>query len=150
MMTADDLTTETGARDTDGLSTAEVSSVTGLSFRQLDNWVTLGVIHPDLWRGKAGSGSRRRWSFHQVRVLMLLAVLRSLGAATSTLRGVVVNIAELEEAEGPVNVWGRSVLVTEDGRIMASTACSEHGYLVRLNRCRDLNMDVRRLASLAS
>ena len=45
-------------------STAEVAEKVGLTYRQLDYWVTKGLI-PGM--GKQGSGNPRRWTLDQLK-----------------------------------------------------------------------------------
>lgn len=52
-------------------STPEVCALTGLTYRQLDYWVRLGLIDPVV--PAEGSGTRRRFSPEQVSALQVLA-----------------------------------------------------------------------------
>jgi len=53
--------------ETPTYSTAEVSRITGCSYRQLDYWIRTGII--EIRYGAHGSGSRRRWTEAEVERL---------------------------------------------------------------------------------
>lgn len=108
-------------RDTLGM--AEVASLTGMTYRQLDYLVRSGIMTPA--QTASGPGSRARWDVSQLPVLRMVAVLREHGAKDETLRRAVVEAAGL----GP-EAWGARIVVTIDGRIMAPLASDANGWLL--------------------
>jgi len=69
------------------IGTVEACVRAGLSYRQLDYWVRTGAVTPSLAQAR-GSGTRRRWSAHDVRRLraigQLTGDLHALGVSTGT------------------------------------------------------------------
>lgn len=57
-------------------STRVMCSMTGVTYRQADYWARCGAITP-LGEGR-GSGSYRRWTYEQVRVMAFLRVVAGL------------------------------------------------------------------------
>lgn len=57
--------------DQEWYSTAQVAELAGVTYRQANYWVMLGLIEPSI-ENAVGSGSRRRWALADIPVLMLL------------------------------------------------------------------------------
>lgn len=51
-------------------STRAMCSMTGITFRQADYWARLGIVVPK--NNGSGSGTARRWSYEQVRIVAFL------------------------------------------------------------------------------
>ncbi|MDE1904886.1 MAG: MerR family transcriptional regulator [Rhodospirillales bacterium] len=111
------------------LTTEQTATLTGLTERQLDYWIREGVIEAAV--GAHGSGSARRWSYDQVQILRLLAVLRDLGASLETLASVFQAAVDLSD-----RAWDARVLVTPDGRITTLLGGDANGYAVDLSLIR--------------
>ena len=111
------------------MSTPEAARAVGLTLRQLDYMTREGVID----RPEHGSGYHRRWAPEELKLLRLLAVLRSLGATGDTLRAAARQAEELSP-----DGWTARVLVTAEGRIATLLGADEQGYLVDLAACRDV------------
>lgn len=74
-----------------GHSTTHVAQLSGLSFRQLDHYVKIGLLAPSK-RAARGHGTRRIWSDADVARAMLVAALRALGATTDVLARVLAQL----------------------------------------------------------
>lgn len=66
-------------------STAQVAEITQASPRQIEHWLHTGKL-PDSEQMLGGSGNRRRWTFHQVRHVVLIRVLSEAGLSDERLR----------------------------------------------------------------
>jgi DNA-binding transcriptional MerR regulator len=71
-----------------GYPTSRVAKLAGLSFRQLDYYVRIGLLTPSA-RGARGSGSYRLWTEADISRARLVGALRSLGATTDVLARVL-------------------------------------------------------------
>jgi hypothetical protein len=111
------------------MTSAEVLTATGLSYRQLGWLVRHGVITPKVHG--TGPGNPWSWGAEQLPVLRLCAVLRYMGAPVPVLRKVVPTVGQLDE-----HAWGFRVLVTTDGRLATLLGTDAAGYLVDLAACR--------------
>ena len=94
----------------EGMQSLEVCARTGLTYRQLDHWVRVGVIKPSLRRAE-GSGTYRLWSDEDVRILRVL----------NDMRGVADDTVDLSRLAGVVAAlrctnW-HGLLVITDGEI---------------------------------
>lgn len=58
-------------------STPEACRLTGASFREIDYWDRVGVLHPT--HPANGSGSRRLWSDRDIAEIRVVVALRGLG-----------------------------------------------------------------------
>jgi DNA-binding transcriptional MerR regulator len=59
------------------LSARQVAEVTGATYRQLDYWARVDVLHPSISRAN-GSGSRRRYSLDDARAARALVLLSAI------------------------------------------------------------------------
>lgn len=66
---------------------AELGSIAGLSYRQLDHWTRIGLVTPRI--GARGKGSRRVFDSEDVITLLTIGRLRGLGIPTEVIRGAV-------------------------------------------------------------
>lgn len=57
-------------------NSVQVASRAGITFRQLDHWVTKGWLHPD---GGSGSGNERYWSPSESIVAADMGMLNRFG-----------------------------------------------------------------------
>jgi MerR HTH family regulatory protein len=61
-------------------SSSEVQSRAGITYRQLDHWARIGHVQPT----GVGSGTRRQWSYIEMRTAVLLARLVKSGITLDT------------------------------------------------------------------
>jgi DNA-binding transcriptional MerR regulator len=105
----------------DGFRGAQVCTVVGITYRQLDYWARTGLLRPSLVDA-TGSGSKRRYSYGDVVELKVIKRLLDAGLklqqarqAVECLRGdlgVDLASAQLVLADG------RSILATSDGELV--------------------------------
>ena len=105
----------------DGFRGAQVCTVVGITYRQLDYWARTGLLRPSLVDA-TGSGSKRRYSYGDVVELKVIKRLLDAGLklqqarqAVECLRGdlgVDLASAQLVLADG------RSILATNDGELV--------------------------------
>ena len=84
------------------------AQLAGISYRQLDYWTRAGAVAAEVHA--AGSGSRRRFSEHQVCILRALGDLAALRADTALLRGVSRSLSAC-----PLSEWDGMAYVDSDG-----------------------------------
>lgn len=90
-------------------STREVADAADVSYRQLDYWCRLGLISPEFADAR-GSGSRRRFSLHD------MAIVRVLGVVTATAQPCPLN--RLDQLVGfltdlPLQQWAATTVVID-------------------------------------
>jgi DNA-binding transcriptional MerR regulator len=105
----------------DGFRGAQVCTVVGITYRQLDYWARTGLLRPSI-ADASGSGSKRRYSYGDVVELKVIKRLLDAGLklqqarqAVECLRGdlgVDLASAQLVLADG------RSILATSDGELV--------------------------------
>jgi DNA-binding transcriptional MerR regulator len=105
----------------DGFRGAQVCTVVGITYRQLDYWARTGLLRPSLVDA-TGSGSKRRYSYGDVLELKVIKRLLDAGLklqqarqAVECLRGdlgVDLASAQLVLADN------RSILATSDGELV--------------------------------
>jgi DNA-binding transcriptional MerR regulator len=105
----------------DGFRGAQVCTVVGITYRQLDYWARTGLLRPSI-TDATGSGSKRRYSYGDVVELKVIKRLLDAGLklqqarqAVECLRGdlgVDLASAQLVLADG------RSILATTDGQLV--------------------------------
>lgn len=77
------------------LSTKQVADLAGITFRMIDHWDRNGVIHASV--PAEGSGSRRRYTLGDVRLIQVVKLLRELNAELEVAARAVEELRELEE-----------------------------------------------------
>ncbi len=105
----------------DGFRGAQVCTVVGITYRQLDYWARTGLLRPSI-ADASGSGTKRRYSYNDVVELKVIKRLLDAGLklqqarqAVECLRGdlgVDLASAQLVLADG------RSILATNDGELV--------------------------------
>ncbi len=111
------LSTETGVMH----SASAACRLSGISYRQLDYMVRVGVVRP---LGGNGSGSARRFTDHQVRVLGVLRRLRLVGLGMERL-APIADLLTHHEASGWLVVpleEGPALVAEDDAQLLAEVA----------------------------
>lgn len=116
----------------DGLvSASQAAALAGISYRQLDYWLRVGLL--DSAVPGNGSGSRRRFDSRDVADARLAALLMRLHGDTVWAGRVLESIRHLPLAE-----WGDHTLVIHpDGRSEVDGYVADVGVVVRLGVCVD-------------
>jgi hypothetical protein len=83
-----------------GYSSVQACAFSGLTYRQLDYLARTDLMRPAITDAN-GSGSARRWSWRQVRILRVLHDLSTIGSSLQTVRrcGIVDRLLELPDDE---------------------------------------------------
>ncbi len=106
----------------------DVCGQAGISYRQLDYWCRLGIIEP-VGAASPGSGSQRRFTAREIRVVAFVARLYELGARAA----VVKHVAPLVRAMGH-DEWTGYLIVSPEGRVGRAIR-PECGWIVDLDLC---------------
>lgn len=110
----------------------EVCELTGVTYRQLDCWTTAGVVIPTV--PARGSGSRRRFTEDDVRLVALALRLAELGCPLRTVSGAVAMMAGR-----PPTQWDSSLVVYPDGdALLGEQRVAGAAWVVDLPACRDV------------
>ena len=109
------------ARSDSGFRGAEVCSLVGITYRQLDYWARTGLLRPSI-TDATGSGSQRRYSYGDVLELKVIKRLLDAGLKLQQARQAVECLrgdlgADLASAQ-LVLAGTRSVLAHSDGEIV--------------------------------
>jgi DNA-binding transcriptional MerR regulator len=81
-----------------------------LSYRQMDHWTRLGLLHPQ--NPAPGSGHRRIWPEDELRVARVIAALRVAGVELPTAHRIA---RQLEQGGGRTELAPGLVLSLADG-----------------------------------
>ncbi|HEV3280918.1 MAG TPA: MerR family transcriptional regulator [Acidimicrobiales bacterium] len=105
----------------DGFRGAEVCSVVGITYRQLDYWARTGLLRPSIVDA-SGSGSQRRYSYGDVLELKVIKRLLDAGLKLQQARQAVECLrgdfgVDLASAQ-LVLAGSRSVLAHSDGEVV--------------------------------
>ncbi len=109
----------------------EAADVADISYRQLDYWARTGLLVPSIAPAR-GSGSRRLYSDHDVRLLRVVGALRLLGLNRDDCVAVTAELAD----PGDLTGWDRILYI--DGRTVAWEPHGDAGVYLDLSRFRDL------------
>jgi DNA-binding transcriptional MerR regulator len=109
------------ARTDEGFRGAQVCSLVGITYRQLDYWARTGLLRPSI-TDATGSGSQRRYSYGDVLELKVIKRLLDAGLKLQQARQAVECLrgdlgADLASAQ-LVLAGSRSVLAHSDGEIV--------------------------------
>lgn len=88
-------------------STRQVCDAAGISYRQLDYWARLGLVRPSI-SDASGSGSRRRWSSHDLAVVRTVAAVAGHGVPLNRLGQLVGFLEDL-----PLQQWAATSIVLD-------------------------------------
>jgi DNA-binding transcriptional MerR regulator len=110
-----------GARTEDGFRGAQVCSLVGITYRQLDYWARTGLLRPSI-TDATGSGSQRCYSYSDVLELKVIKRLLDAGLKLQQARQAVECLrgdlgADLASSQ-LVLVGSRSVLAQSDGEVV--------------------------------
>jgi DNA-binding transcriptional MerR regulator len=105
----------------DGFSGAETAQIVGITYRQLDYWARTDLVRPSLEDAK-GSGSRRRYSYHDLLELKVIKNLLDAGIRLESVRDVFIYLREhLGEDVTRANLviqGNTSVVIQNDGDLI--------------------------------
>ncbi len=109
------------ARPDDGYRGAQVCSLVGITYRQLDYWARTGLLRPSI-ADATGSGSQRRYSYRDVLELKVIKRLLDAGLKLQQARQAVECLrgdlgADLASSQ-LVLAGSRSVLAQSDGEVV--------------------------------
>ena len=106
---------------TDGFSGPQVCALVGITYRQLDYWARTGLLVPTIAVAK-GSGSKRRYSYHDVLELKVIKNLLDAGVSLQRARQAVdclrANLGADLAAASLILSGSDSVLATSNGQIV--------------------------------
>lgn len=104
-----------------GFSGTQTAKVVGISYRQLDYWARTDLVRPSLEDAK-GSGSRRRYSYHDLLELKVIKNLLDSGLRLESVREVFSylrdNLGEDVTRANLVINGSSAVLVQSDGELI--------------------------------
>jgi DNA-binding transcriptional MerR regulator len=86
------------ADDAPTFSARTAALTAGITYRQLDYWARTDLVRPSAVDA-AGSGSRRRYSIADVRLLLIIRTMLDYGAALPLCRRVIDELAGLRPPE---------------------------------------------------
>ena len=114
-------TGDTTERIDDGFRGAQVCSLVGITYRQLDYWARTGLLRPSI-TDATGSGSQRRYSYGDVLELKVIKRLLDAGLKLQQARQAVECLrgdlgADLASSQ-LVLAGSRSVLAQSDGEVV--------------------------------
>jgi DNA-binding transcriptional MerR regulator len=110
-----------GGPSDDGFRGAQVCSIVGITYRQLDYWARTGLLRPSI-ADATGSGSQRRYSYGDVLELKVIKRLLDAGLKLQQARQAVECLrgdlgADLASSQ-LVLAGTRSVLAQTDGEVV--------------------------------
>ena len=79
---------EVEQRDLEGFRGPQVCSLVGITYRQLDYWARTGLLRPSVADAR-GSGTKRRYSYHDVLELKVIKQLLDAGVSLQSARRAV-------------------------------------------------------------
>jgi DNA-binding transcriptional MerR regulator len=110
-----------GGQTTDGFRGPQVCTLIGITYRQLDYWARTGLLRPSIADAR-GSGTQRRYSYHDVLELKVIKQLLDAGISLQRARRAVEcmrqGIGGDLAATNLVLVGTDSVLAHSDGEVV--------------------------------
>jgi DNA-binding transcriptional MerR regulator len=104
-----------------GFSGAEAAQIVGITYRQLDYWARTDLVRPSLEDAK-GSGSRRRYSYHDLLELKVIKNLLDAGIRLESVREVFTylrdNLGEDVTRANLVIQGNTSVVIQTEGELI--------------------------------
>jgi len=101
------------ARDHRHVGTPRACELAGVTFRQSDHWVRIGLLEPAV-RGK-GSGRYHQWTRDDVALLHVLGTLARLG---ERMHPTVAATVARELSRLPLDWWPEVMTVAPDGALV--------------------------------
>ena len=100
----------------EGFSGREAADIVGITYRQLDYWARTDLIRPSLADAR-GSGSRRRYSYHDLIELRMIKTLLDAGQKLERVRAAFEYLRDLGDdlASAQLVIAGDSVVLVRDG-----------------------------------
>lgn len=129
----------------------EIADLVGITYRQLDYWARTDLIRPSV-RDASGSGSRRRYSEDDLRMLCFVKQMLDAGVNLDRVREAIENVREHGVQEGTLVVlYENTVMIVQNVADLATapitapfsvfpitmpnlsygTCMSNHGYFHR-------------------
>lgn len=106
---------------TEGFSGPQVCGLVGITYRQLDYWARTGLLVPSIATA-SGSGSKRRYSYHDVLEIKVIKQLLDAGISLQRTRNAVECLRENLTADlvttSLILSGSSSVLASSDGEIV--------------------------------
>jgi DNA-binding transcriptional MerR regulator len=113
--------TSAESRSSDGFRGPQVCTLIGITYRQLDYWARTGLLRPSIADAR-GSGTQRRYSYHDVLELKVIKQLLDAGISLQRARRAVECLREGlggdVAATNLVLVGTDSVLAHSDGEVV--------------------------------
>lgn len=106
----------------------DVCRASGLTYRQVDHWVTTGVLVP-IDTPNPGSGAGRRFSSEEMTVACVLASMRTLAVPL----GVLDRVAQQLRMFG-ADDWRGLLFVDADGWVQRTPHVAHAGWILDLDR----------------
>jgi len=94
-------------------STDQLCYHTGLSYRVVDYWDRTGILRPS--QPANGSGTQRRYSYHDLAIARALAQLNALRVPGPVLRNVATQLDAL-----PNDTWPPCLIVSPTGELLTT------------------------------
>lgn len=105
---------EAATPDVGGFRGPQVCELVGITYRQLDYWARTGLLKPSLVDA-SGSGSRRRYSYHDVLELKVIKQLLDAGVSLQSARRAVECLREDLHAD----LASANLVLTESHSVLA-------------------------------
>jgi DNA-binding transcriptional MerR regulator len=106
---------------TEGFSGPQVCGLVGITYRQLDYWARTGLLIPSIATA-TGSGSKRRYSYHDVLEIKVIKQLLDAGISLQRTRNAVECLRDNLNADlastSLILSGSSSVLASDDGEIV--------------------------------
>jgi DNA-binding transcriptional MerR regulator len=99
-----------------GFGGPQVCTLVGITYRQLDYWARTGLLTPSL-ADASGSGSRRRYSYHDVLELKVIKQLLDAGVSLQSARRAVECLREDLQAD----LASANLVLTAGSTVLAGT-----------------------------
>ena len=100
----------------EGFSGREAADIVGITYRQLDYWARTDLVRPSLADAR-GSGSRRRYSYHDLIELRMIKTLLDAGQKLERVRAAFEYLRDLGDdlASAQLVIAGESVILVREG-----------------------------------
>jgi DNA-binding transcriptional MerR regulator len=104
-----------------GFSGTRTAEIVGITYRQLDYWARTDLVRPSMADAK-GSGTRRKYSYHDLLELKIIKQLLDAGIKLETVRDVFTNLRQhVGEDITSANIvidGSAAVLARDDGELV--------------------------------